>query len=48
MSFGDDNMANVVKFKFKNGDYYEGEVLNKKLHGKGKYTWVSGDVYEGE
>ena len=41
-------MANIVKFKFKNGDYYEGEILNKKLHGKGKYTWVSGDIYEGD
>lgn len=38
----------VVKNRFKNGDYYEGEILNKKLHGTGKYIWASGDVYIGE
>ena len=30
------------------GDVYEGEYVNEKKHGKGKYTSANGDVYEGD
>ena len=32
---------------FPNDDVYEGEFKNNKMHGKGKYYWNSGDVFEG-
>ncbi|MFN9908956.1 MAG: hypothetical protein ACK56F_23010 [bacterium] len=31
-----------------NGDRYEGEFLNGKIHGKGVFTPISGDSYNGE
>jgi len=34
--------------KYENGDKYEGEFFNGKLHGKGIYTYANGDKYEGE
>lgn len=30
------------------GDIYEGELLGKRFHGKGKYEMSNGDVYEGD
>ena len=33
---------------WKNGDVYEGEFLNKKMHGKGKLSYINGDKYDGE
>jgi len=27
---------------------YEGDFVNGKKHGKGKYTWSNGDMYEGD
>jgi hypothetical protein len=30
-------------FKFDNGDAYEGEWLNGKVHGRGIFTWANGD-----
>lgn len=32
---------------YENGDKYEGEFLNGKIHGKGIYTYANGDKYEG-
>ena len=32
---------------FASGDQYDGQFKNNKFHGKGKYTWNTGDVYEG-
>lgn len=33
---------------FPNDDVYEGEFKNNVFHGKGKYFWNEGDVFEGE
>lgn len=33
---------------YENGDKYEGEFFNGKLHGKGIYTYANGDKYVGE
>jgi len=33
---------------FNNGNKYEGQMKDRKFHGKGKYTYVNGDYYEGE
>ena len=30
------------------GDYYEGDFLNGKRHGKGVYKYQSGNIYEGD
>ena len=38
----------VVEHKFDNGDVYEGEVVNGKMHGKGKYTYANGIIDEGK
>jgi len=35
------------KITYKNGDVYEGYLVNDKRNGKGKYTYANGDVYEG-
>ena len=32
---------------YENGDKYEGEFLNGKIHGKGIYIYANGDKYEG-
>jgi hypothetical protein len=29
--------------KYANGDAYEGEWLNGKCHGRGIYTWATGE-----
>ena len=29
-------------------DTYTGYLLNEKMHGKGKYKWASGEIYDGE
>jgi len=41
------NNANKGKLPFPAG-YYEGEILDGKPHGKGKYTWSDGSYYEGD
>ena len=30
------------------GDFYEGDFVLDKKHGKGRYTSPEGDIYEGE
>jgi len=32
---------------FPDTSYYEGEWLNNKAHGQGKFNYADGDVYEG-
>lgn len=39
---------NFKRVKYDGGDVYEGEILNGKRQGEGKYTWANGDTYEGE
>ena len=34
--------------KFDNNEFYEGEVLNNKMHGKGTYTFSDGGKYIGD
>lgn len=34
--------------KFADGATYEGEFRNNMLHGKGKYVWKDGKMYDGE
>ncbi len=36
------------KVEWRNGNRYEGPVMNNQLTGKGKFTWSNGDRYEGE
>ena len=38
----------VFKKLYSNGDSYEGEWIDNKRNGKGKYTWKDGDIYEGD
>lgn len=38
----------VVRKDFKSGSYYIGEMLNGKMHGKGKYVWANGQTHEGD
>lgn len=33
---------------FKQGNRYEGRLLNCRMHGEGKFHWADGSVYEGE
>jgi hypothetical protein len=33
---------------YSNGSVYVGKFLNGEKHGKGKLTFVSGEVYEGD
>ncbi len=35
-------------FYFSDGRIYEGDFLQGKKHGKGRYFWPNGQVYEGE
>jgi hypothetical protein len=35
------------RYKFANGDVYEGEYLDDLRHGKGKLTLANGVVYDG-
>lgn len=34
--------------KFKNGNFYKGELHNGMLYGKGQFTWVNGVKYFGD
>jgi len=39
----------VAKIKnFKNGDKYEGEMKDDKMHGEGEYFFADGSSYKGE
>ena len=40
-------MQRLRRYKFANGDVYEGEYLNDLRHGKGKLTHANGIVYDG-
>ena len=33
---------------YHNGDKYEGQFINGKRQGKGKYIYKNGDIYEGD
>ena len=39
--------GNTERKEYNNG-VYEGQLVNGKRHGKGKFTWTGGDVYEGD
>jgi hypothetical protein len=43
-----ENNSNEFAITFKNGNTYQGEMQGQQLHGKGKYVWTDGTVYEGE
>ena len=34
-------------YSYSNGDFYEGEWKDNKVHGKGVYIYSNGDKYEG-
>lgn len=34
--------------KFADGSVYEGQWLKDVMHGRGKFIWPNGDIYEGE
>ena len=36
------------KFSWKDGSFYEGEILNNLFDGYGKFSWKEGRIYEGE
>lgn len=42
-----DNFSGRKTVAFANGNKYEGDWVNGKLHGKGTYTWADGRKYEG-
>jgi len=42
-----DGNKKIKRIEYKNGTY-EGETVDGKRHGKGKYTWTDGEKYEGE
>lgn len=44
--YGDCNES-YSKFKFDNGDIYEGMAKNGKANGQGVYQWMDGDVFAG-
>ena len=33
---------------FNNGDYYNGQIFNNLMHGRGIYRYLDGTVYEGQ
>ena len=41
------NTQRPRRYKFANGDVYEGEYLNDLRHGKGKLTHANGIVFDG-
>ena len=41
------NTRRLRRYKFANGDVYEGEYLNDLRHGKGKLTHANGIVFDG-
>ena len=36
------------KMRFKNGDFYEGLLMNDKFEGYGRVVYVNGDGFDGE
>ena len=40
-------MDGIGLFKFKNGDFYEGEMKGGKMDGIGQLTLANGTIYEG-
>lgn len=43
-----DSANGLFRIRYSNGDVYEGSLLNKKKHGKGKLYYTNGDFYDGE
>lgn len=41
-------LSGVVRFKWDNGDVYDGPWLDGKRNGKGRMAWASGQTYDGE
>ena len=40
-------LMGIKKKTYHNGDIYEGQFVNGKREGKGKYFYKNGDKYEG-
>ena len=38
----------IGNYIFKDGAEYQGEIVRRKPHGKGKTIFKNGDIYEGE
>lgn len=36
----------IAVIKYRNGNVYEGPISRKVFHGKGKFVWANGTVYE--
>jgi hypothetical protein len=35
-------------FTYVNGDEYNGQWVNGKMHGRGKFVWSNGEVFDGD
>ena len=35
------------RYYYNNGNEYDGKWLNKMRNGEGKFTWKTGEIYEG-
>ena len=46
--FQNESYVELAEIEFKNGDRYRGGLKDFKMHGKGKYTYSNGTVYEGD
>jgi len=40
-------LLNLCRLIYPNGDQYEGAFSNNQKHGRGRFAWAGGDVYEG-
>lgn len=47
-TFNRSNRIRLVLITMQNGGSYEGEWLNGKRDGNGKYVWPDGSYYEGD
>ena len=41
-------MVKIEKIELPNNEFYEGEVVNNKKHGKGTFTFSDGGKYIGD